>query len=142
MKITGKIEKALDKPDKGRNGMYSICIEGTWFNGWGSLPADLKEGLEVELEYTEKGEFKNIKSFASISQGNKPKQTELDNHAPQNRPKVKDREPAIIRQALLKASSTLVAPLLKKTEDLGEVEQATWEIAKNWYQRGQQEGLW
>lgn len=66
-KIKGKIE-AVSQKDK----TYGIKIGDDWYNGFGTCPH--QKGQEVELEWEQRGDFKNIKA---------PKTTKSDQKTPE-----------------------------------------------------------
>jgi hypothetical protein len=63
-KMKGTVEAISMKENPER---YSLKIGEEWYSGFGRLPEGIEKGSEVELEFVQKGIFRNIEKIVKIT---------------------------------------------------------------------------
>lgn len=59
-KVKGKVEAVAQNAQN----RYGVKVKDQWYNGFGSCPA--KKGQEVDIQYTERNGFRNIKKLSAL----------------------------------------------------------------------------
>lgn len=97
--MRGTIEHVWENESKNGQKYLSVQIEGERYTIWDENYFDqLKEGAEVEYEFRQSGNFRNISDLRPVQ----------EQPGPTYRPSPKDRQ--ITRLSCLKSASEIVAP--------------------------------
>ena len=93
MQAVGRIEKSWTKPTKFGKPMYFVNVAGLTFSDFGEAPEWLSVGLQAEVEYEQKGEFRNITAIKRVA-GEAPQNTPAKKEPTTSAPASRDIAPA------------------------------------------------